>query len=455
MQFQIDKHLRQTQSQKLSQQAIQSIRILQMNGQDLHAFLTDEAEKNPLLDLSFPVPGKAAQASPARPVPSPSAGIPAGGDLPGIAETHACPVTLREYLLDQATLTFRRPQNRRIAAEIIESIEPDGYLRRPISDIARALGLPERPLLDVLARIQQFDPCGVAARDLAECLRLQLQDRGELTDKRACLLANLPLLAAYDFDALARKCGCDRNDVMAMVARLKQLNPAPGRQFDNAPVPLAMPDILLTPAREGEFRVELNPEVLPRALVDREYQALIRPQARETHEKKFIADCLRNATWLVRNLDMRAQTILRVATELVAQQREFFLHGAASLRPLCLRDIADAVGVHQSTVSRAIANKYILGPRGLVAMKSLFSEGLATSGGEEQVSGAAVRNRISALVNAERADAILSDDAIVSALDRSGITIARRTVAKYRRMLRIPSSSVRRRMKAAQAQPAA
>ena len=453
MQLQIGQQLRQTQTLKLSQQAIQSIKILQMNGQDLHAFLADEAERNPLLDLSFPVPGKVAQTTSARSAALPPAGAAASGDLPDIAETCARPVTLREHLLDQAMLTFRRPQNRVIAAEIIEAIEPSGYLRHPVGDIARTLGLPERPVLEVLARIQQFDPCGVAARDLAECLRLQLQERGELTDKRACLLANLPLLETYDYDALARKCGCDRNDVIAMIARLKQLNPAPGRQFDSAPVPLALPDIVLSRARDGGFRVELNPDVLPRALVDREYHALLRPKARQQYEKKFIADCLRDATLLVRNLDMRAQTILRVATELVAQQRDFFLHGAASLRPLCLRDIADAVGVHQSTVSRAIANKYILGPRGLVAIKSLFSEGLAATGGGGQVSGAAVRSRIRALIDAERPDAILSDDAIVSALDRSGVTIARRTIAKYRRMLRIPPSSVRRRMKTAQAQP--
>jgi len=446
MQLRLGHEVRQTQSLKISQQALQSIRILQMTTRELREFLHGEAERNPMLDVQFPEAGQSSSSEAQSPAPT-SSGLSRAGSLPGIAETEAYPITLRDHLHSQAMLTFDRAETRTIAAEIVGSIEPDGYLRRPTAEIARHLGLAEHGVLDVLARIQEFDPCGVGARDLAECLRLQLAEHGELCARNISLLTNLSLLAKYDFDALARICGCGREDVLNMIERLKKLNPAPGRQFDTSPTQLSMPDVILTQRDDGDFRVELNPDILPKALFDRDYYSLIQLRARDKTDRKFITDCMRNATWLVQNLDKRAHTILLVTTEIVAQQRDFFLHGANHLKPMCLKDIADAVGVHQSTVSRAISNKHLNSPRGLIALKFFFSKAIATSNGTFDLSSEVVRNRIKSLIEAEAPTAVLSDDAIVKTLDRAGVTIARRTVAKYRMMLRIPSSAMRKRMK--------
>ncbi|MFG6664842.1 RNA polymerase factor sigma-54 [Sulfitobacter sp. 916] len=457
MQLQAVQGLSQTQSLKITAQAIQSIRILQLGSQDLYDLLREEAESNPLLDVRFPDPytrsyssGEFNHASKLSGRPPASQGGMPPKDLPAIADTHAYHVSLREHLHQQAAIAIGPVQDRKIALEIIESIEPDGYLRRLTAEIAAFLKTEEKHVLRVLGKIQEFAPCGVGARDLAECLRLQLAERGKLTPQTSRLLENLPLLAKYEIDKLARICESDRASVIDMMNDLKRLSPAPGRQFDSSPTPLAMPDIIVDHDPSGDFRVELNNDLLPRALVDREYYALIRGQAQTRSDRKFIADCMQNATWLTKNLDRRAQTILRVAGEIVIRQRDYFNHGADHLKPLGLRDIAESVGVHQSTVSRAIANKYILSPRGLTSLKFFFSEAIPASGSGAQISGEAVRSKIRRLVDAEIAGAVLSDDSIVEELSRNGIDIARRTVAKYRKKLQIPSSATRKRIKRSQ-----
>lgn len=458
MQLQAARGLTQTQSLKITTQAIQSIEILQLGSQDLHDLLREEAESNPLLDVRFPdVHNRSGSSGEFNRANKPSDRPPAsqGGiswtDLPAIADTHAHHVSLREHLHQQAAIAIGPVQDRNIALEIIESIEPDGYLRRPTGEIAAFLKTDERHILRVLGKIQEFTPCGVGGRDLAECLRLQLAERGELTPRTSRLLENLPLLAEYEIDKLSRICECDRASVIDMINGLKRLSPAPGRQFDSSPTPLAMPDIIVDHDPSGDLRVELNNDLLPRALVDREYYSLLRRHSQTRSDRKFIADCMKNATWLTSNLDRRAQTILRVAGEIVIRQRDYFSHGADHLKPLGLRDIAESVGVHQSTVSRAIANKYILSPRGLTPLKFFFSEAIPASGSGTQVSGEAVRSKIRRLVDAEIAGAVLSDDNIVEELSRNGIDIARRTVTKYRKMMQIPSSATRKRIKRSQA----
>lgn len=440
----------QQQGLALAPLAIQSIKILQLGTQELHDFLREEAEKNPLLHLHLPRPAETARFQPGSRNP----GGAVSHSLPGAARDSAQPTTLRTHLEAQAGLTFRDPADRIVASEIIGALDPDGYLRRPTVEIADILDTREAQVLTVLRRIQEFEPTGVAARDLAECLRLQLRENGDLTDAMCRLLDNLPLLARYDLDRLADACGTGRDAIPAMVARLRRLDPAPGRRFDAEPMLPALPDILVEPGQEGEIRVVLNSETLPRALVDRDYLARLRTQAKAGDDRKFIADRLRNATWLVQNLDRRAKTLLRVATEIASRQHAYFRHGRARLVPLCMREVADATGVHESTVCRAVANKYLLGPEGLVALKFFFSEALAATDGGAQHAGAAVRHRIGCLIDAETPRHVLSDDAIVAELRRDGIDIARRTVAKYRAMLRIPASSIRRRMKRAPPAPA-
>ena len=455
MHLQATQDLSQSQSLKITAQAIQSVKILQLGSQELNELLRDEAESNPLLDVQFPDAHSRSSDEKWRPAdtsarPSTSGDNISATDIPSIADTHAHHVSLREHLHQQAAITFHKKHDRTIAFEIIESIEPDGYFRRSAIEIADTLKTSEPRILQVLGKIQEFSPCGVGARDLAECLRLQLTERGELTPKISCFLENLPLLANYEVDKLARKCGCDRGGVIEIIEHLKRLNPAPGRQFDTSPTPLAMPDIIVRYDTADDFKVELNTDLLPKALIDRDYYALIRRHSQTRSDRKFIADCMKSATWLTKNLDRRAQTILQVASEIVVQQRDFFVHGADHLKPLSLKDIAESVGLHQSTVSRAIANKYILSPRGLTSLKFFFSEAVPVSQTRAQVSGEAVRNKIKGLIEAEIAGAVLSDDGIVEELSRNGINIARRTVTKYRKMMRIPSSAVRKRIKRTQ-----
>lgn len=435
----------QTRTLALTMQSIQAIEVLQFGQQELHDFLAAQAEKNPLLDIRNPLASAPRPDQSYRP-PASSGRSFSRGELRDIAETHASPSTLRAHLRAQVGMTFRDPQDRRIAAEITDSIDPDGFLRRPLWQIADLIGIEEERIEALLTRVHGFDPVGVGARNLAECLRLQLADRGELTAPMAALLDHLPLLANSELDRLARLCGVDRERVMQMARALRKLNPAPGRQFDGSPILPALPDVLVKEIAPGEFSVELNPELLPRVLVDQQYYAEVAAKSPDSATRSYITSCFRSANFLSRQLDQRAQTVLKVTTEIVAQQRQFLMHGITYLRPLDLKKVAAAVGVHESTVCRAVANKYMMTARGLFELKFFFAGGLGGDS-DDAVATATIRHRIRQLVDAENPQDILSDDQIVAQLTREGIEIARRTVAKYRGMLNIPSSSVRRRQK--------
>jgi RNA polymerase sigma-54 factor len=295
-----------------------------------------------------------------------------------------------------------------------------------------------------LTKLQRFDPPGIFARDLAECLTLQLKDRNRFDPAMQALLANLPLLAGRDAPGLMRLCGVDAEDLAQMVAELRALNPKPGLAFDTTSAQPIVPDVLVRPQGAG-WTVELNNDTLPRVLVNNRYYAEISSAARSKAERDYLVDRYQQANWLAKALHQRATTILKVATEIVRQQEGFFRHGVRHLRPLVLRDIAEAIGMHESTVSRVTSGKYMATPRGIYELKYFFTAAIAaaTAGGAA-LSAEAVRFRIKALVEAE-ADEVLSDDRIVEILLAEGIDIARRTVAKYREALRIPSSVQRRR----------
>jgi RNA polymerase sigma-54 factor len=286
----------------------------------------------------------------------------------------------------------------------------------------------------------------VFARDLAECLALQLRDRNRLDPAMQKLLDNLPLLAARNAAALMRVCGVDAEDLAEMVAEIKALDPRPGHAFDPPLAQPVIPDIVMR-AQQGEWIVELNSETLPRVLVNNRYYARISRAARSKTEREYLTDRLQAANWLVKSLHQRATTILKVAAEIVRQQDGFFRHGVQALRPLILRDIADAIGMHESTVSRVTTNKYMATPRGLFELKYFFTSSIAASRGGESHSAEAVRFRIRGLIDAEPSDDTLSDEKIVELLQKDGVDIARRTVAKYREAMRIPSSVQRRREK--------
>jgi RNA polymerase sigma-54 factor len=292
-----------------------------------------------------------------------------------------------------------------------------------------------------LRLIQSFEPSGVGARDLAECLGLQLRERNRLDPAMQTLLTHLHLVARQDFAGLRKVCGVDQEDLADMLAEIRRLEPKPGLAFTPAAIDVLVPDVLVRSASDGSFTVELNPETLPRILLNRSYYAEVAKVVRKDEDKSFLSDCLQTASWLTRSLDQRAKTILKVAAEIVRQQEEFFKEGIAAFRPMTLRSVAEAIGMHESTISRVAANKAIGTERGTHPMKFFLS----AATGEGEHSAKAVRHRIRQLIEAESPADVLSDEAIAQKLKADGIQVARRTIAKYREALRIPSSADRRR----------
>ncbi len=369
------------------------------------------------------------------------------GDGPDFESNLTREASLRDHLEAQLDLTGLGPAERMIGRFIIDAIDDNGYLAEPLAGIAERLGVAETEAEAVLAVIQRFDPAGVGARDVAECLAIQLRDRDRYDPAMAAMVANLPLLAKRDIAALRRVCGVDEDDLHDMIAEIRALDPKPGRAFGSSATEVVVPDVIIRAAPDGSWLVDLNPETLPRVLVNQTYHARVSRAARSAQDKAFLAECLQNASWLTRSLEQRARTILKVASEIVRQQDGFFAHGVAHLRPLNLKVIADAIGMHESTVSRVTSNKYLICPRGVFEMKYFFSAAIPATGHGEAHSAEAVRFHIRHLIEGEAADDVLSDDAIVVKLKETGIDIARRTVAKYRESLKIPSSMDRRRLK--------
>jgi RNA polymerase sigma-54 factor len=356
---------------------------------------------------------------------------------------------LHEHLEAQLQLACTDPRDRLIGSYLIDMIDECGYLTADLATIAQVLVVPVDVIEKVLLKIQTFDPTGVGARNLAECLALQLRERNRLDPAMQALLDNLELLARRDMATLLRLTGVSGEDLADMVAEIRQLNPKPGLKFGSEPVQPVVPDIHVRATANGGFAVELNSDTLPRVLVNSRYAASVGGKNREA--KTYVTEQLTNANWLVRSLEQRARTILKVATEIVRQQDGFLAHGINHLRPLNLKVIAEATGMHESTVSRVTANKYMATPRGTFELKYFFSSAIQSAEGGEAHSAEAVRHRIRELIDAESPRAILSDDRIADVLRVAGIDIARRTVAKYRESMRIPSSVDRKRLKQADA----
>jgi RNA polymerase sigma-54 factor len=368
-------------------------------------------------------------------------------DLPGLEETLAVEQDLHTVLVEQLDVATTDPAERLLGRQLIDAINEAGYFADDLADMAERLGVALARLEALLALIQTFEPSGIGARDVAECLTIQLKDRNRFDPAMAALVANLPLLAKRDLAQLRRICGVDDEDLTEMIAEIRQLDPKPGRGFGSSAVQSITPDVIIRAAPDGSWLIDLNPDTLPRVLVNQTYHARVSKAARSDMEKAFIADCLQTANWLTRSLEQRARTILKVASEIVRQQDAFFAYGVEHLRPLNLKTVADAIAMHESTVSRVTSNKYLISPRGLFEMKYFFTASIASTGYGEAHSAEAVRHRIKAMIDGEAAREVLSDDAIVVKLREQGIDIARRTVAKYREALGIGSSMERRREK--------
>jgi RNA polymerase sigma-54 factor len=360
-------------------------------------------------------------------------------------------LNLRDHLLEQLHVATTDATNRLIGAHLIDQVDEAGYFRGAVDEVADRLGTTADQVRAVLEQCQSFEPTGVMARSLAECLALQLREKNRLDPAMDKLLANLELLARHDFQALMRVCELDADDIAEMIGEIRALNPKPGLKFGGEAIQPVVPDVTVREAADGGWRVDLNSETLPRVLVNSQYYAEVSGKATDSDSKTYLTECFANANWLVKSLDQRARTILKVATEIVKQQDAFLVKGVKHLRPLNLKTVADAIEMHESTVSRVTSNKYMATPRGIFELKYFFTSAIPATGDGEAHSAEAVRHRIKALVDGEDPNDILSDDAIVACLKSDGIDIARRTVAKYRDALKIPSSVQRRRLKKASA----
>jgi RNA polymerase sigma-54 factor len=355
--------------------------------------------------------------------------------------------TLADHLAEQLALAVADPAHRMIGQYLIDLVDEAGYLTSDLETVADKLGTSVAEVGAVLATLQSFDPAGVCARNLAECLAIQLKERDRFDPAMRALVDHIDLLAKRDLAALRRACGVDEEDLADMVAEIRQLNPKPGLAFGSAQVQPIVPDVFVRPLPDSSFHVELNSDTLPKVLVNQTYYTQVTKSVKNDKEKSYLADCIQTATWLVRALDQRAKTILKVSEEIVRQQDGFFVHGVQHLRPLNLKTVAEAIGMHESTVSRVTANKYMATNRGIFELKYFFTSAIAATGGGDAHSAEAVRHRIRQLIDAESGNDVLSDDTIVEKLKVAGIDIARRTIAKYREAMRIPSSVQRRREK--------
>ena len=493
--------IRQSQALVMTPQLMQAIKLLQLSNLDLVAYVEAELERNPLLDRgaeeeraagepdgepsadkpiadgeawgasesepvgivveepldtrvedSFP---DHVEATPARAAEGPAAysewaAVGAGGRDDGEYNLEAfvpAETTLADWLREQLTLAVASPARRMIGQYLIDLVDEAGYLGGELDAVAAKLGTSVNEVEAVLGILQSFDPPGICARDLAECLALQLKERNRFDPAMQALVTRLDLLAKRDFAALKKICGVGDEDLADMIGEIRRLNPKPGLAFGSVIVQPIVPDVFVRPGPDGGWIVELNSDTLPKVLVNQSYYSEVSATARRDTDKSYLAECLQSATWLVRALDQRARTILKVANEIVRQQDGFFAHGVEHLRPLNLKTVAEAISMHESTVSRVTANKYMATSRGIFELKYFFTSAIAAAHGGEAHSAEAVRHRIKQLIDAETPGDVLSDDTIVEKLRSAGIDIARRTVAKYREAMRIPSSVQRRREK--------
>lgn len=456
--------LKQSQNLVMTPQLQQAIKLLQLNNLEIAELVEEEIAQNPLLEKQEPdpsdnlpeaLPEKAESTAEDFDAGSAMADIGAGGNTSfdrldnAFENAMSKPETLRDHLLEQLHVSIKDTRDQMVGALLIDRLDEAGYLRQNKEELAEKIGCSLDRIEKILKILKGFDPTGVFANSLEECLSLQLEEQGKLDKPTQILIDNLKLLADHNHKKLAELCGVNQTYLKDMIEDIRSLNPKPAADFDHFVVQTAIPDVLMKKLPKnlgGGWRVELNTENLPKVLVNNEYYKEVSKTATQKKDKEYLSNKLASANWLVRSLDQRAQTILKVAAELVEQQDAFFNYGIEFLKPLTLKDIAEVVDVHESTVSRVTTNKFIGTPRGLFELKYFFSSALISEDGISH-SSESIKARIKTLTDEEEPKKILSDDKIVDILKSEGIDVARRTVAKYREALHIPSSVQRRKMK--------
>lgn len=474
----------------MTQQLQQSIKLLQCNSLELREFVEAELEKNPFLQQEE---GDGEREEPAGETPREEAapreadrqmqdsfsseiesdgewddareiesdylrapagasghgsGFSDGDDERDIEDNPSGGKTLREHLLEQLNLDIADGVQRLIGAHLIDLVDEAGYIKESLQPLAQTLGVEANDIETVLGLLQRFDPPGICARNLSECLAQQLREKNRLDPAMQTLLAHLDLLGAGKFDDLQKKCGVDKDDLRQMIAEIRALNPKPGLGFSHDVTQAVEPDMFVRRLPDGNWHVELNMNNFPKVMVNRRYYKKVTGETRNNDDKKYLSDQLNAASWLVRALEQRAETMLKVSCELVKQQDAFFRLGVRYLKPMTLKDIAGETGYHESTISRVTNGKFLVCPRGTFELKYFFTSALARASGGEDVSSAAVKFHIRELIEKETPEYILSDDELVELLKERNVTVARRTVAKYREAIGIPSSPKRRRLKA-------
>ena len=472
--------LRQSQSLVMTPQLQQAIRLLALSNLEIEAVVAEEIEKNPLLRAGDDREGSAPPAPEPMAEPASDTAIagepgdaPLDADWAGERFHHDCAsdapgsgggedidfdgfagaqATLAEHLLAQIGTRLSSAELA-IAAVLVDALDEAGYLTEPLRDIATRLSAPLALVERVLLAVQACEPTGVGARTLAECLALQAREADRYDPCMRALIDNLDLLAGGRIAQLQRRCQVDDEDMADMIRELRGYDPKPGLRYGSARVDAVAPDVFVT-RTAGGWRVEVNSGSLPRVLVDRRYGGELIAGAKDKAARAWVGEQLAGAAWLVKALDQRQRTIVSVTTEIVRQQEGFFLHGIAQLKSLTLRTVADAVGLHESTVSRVTSNKYLSCARGQFELKYFFTSGVASGDGGEAASALAVKAAIRTLIAGEAPTAILSDDTLVDLLKAQGFDLARRTVAKYREACGIGSSVQRRRAKAIDAKAA-
>ena len=482
--------LRQSQSLVMTPQLQQAIKLLALSNLEVETFIGEALEGNPLLDIGAPAatPEEAApdddhrrttlenspvdqligegRAADDRPLDIDAAALDtdrdtgdlaflpdlpsgaSGGEAPDIDDRGALAETLAEHLHAQVGAQARDPQVAFIAHALVDQLDEAGYLALPLGEAAADLGVSLAEAEAGLALLQSLDPTGVGARSLAECLALQAREADRYDPCMARLLDNLDLLARGELARLKRMCGVDDEDFAGMLAELRGYDPKPGLRFGAASAEPVVPDVLVRPRADGGWSIAINQATLPRLVVNRSYYVELRGTCGDKASRGWLSEKLADANWLIKALDQRQKTILKVAAEIVRQQDGFFRHGVAHLKPLTLRAVAETIGMHESTVSRVTSNKYLNCARGTFELKFFFTSGVASADGEGAVSAEAVKAAIRQLIDAEDPGAILSDDALVDLLKGKGFDLARRTVAKYREAIGLGSSVQRRRQKA-------
>ena len=502
--------LRQSQSLVMTPQLQQAIRLLALSNLEIEAFIATELEKNPLLDsVADDNGGNSSAGDQDNNADSPedmlnsnrddkasrtdeliergvaaadtldadfagdtfhhdsasdsmsditsighdgmlglSGGLSSGSDTDGIDfDSFSAPeISLADHLIMQAGEALSGLHHA-VAIHLIDQIDAAGYIDVDMLGTSQRLGVPLLIIEEALATIQRFDPAGVGARNLSECLALQAKEADRYDPCMAILIDNLDLVAKGALAQLKRICGVDDEDMADMIRELRNYDPKPGLKYQSHNIQAVTPDLFVEKSKQG-WIIEVNSATLPKLLVNRTYYAELAGGARTAESKAWLSECLASANWLIRAMDQRQRTIIKVASEIVKQQEGFFLHGVSHMKPLTLKTIAEAIDMHESTVSRVTSNKYLSCSRGMFELKYFFSSGIQSADGGEAISASAVKAALKTLIEAEEPNAILSDEKLAEMLKQKGFDISRRTVVKYRESMGLGSSVQRRRQKA-------